>query len=164
MTQSIQSQNASSAPTKAYETISRASSVAATTSRTHCQMFSFEAYTTSNIQIPVKHSSISNVIEEFSSRENGTAHLENGRRWIAESFYRDDGETIRSLRLRKGWSQSQLAEQLNTSQSHVARIERGSENVTIDTCRRLSVVLGVDLNQLNQALMIQEQRLREKQK
>jgi ribosome-binding protein aMBF1 (putative translation factor) len=126
-------------------------------------MYSFEAFTTTSKPVPAKHSPISSLIDEFSSKENGNAHIQNGRRWVAETFYGDDVETIRTLRLRKGWSQSQLAAQLNTSQSHVARIERGTENVTIDTCRRLSSVLGVDLNQLNQALMAQEKILREKQ-
>jgi transcriptional regulator with XRE-family HTH domain len=60
------------------------------------------------------------------------------------------------LRLRKGWSQTQLANELGTSQPHIARIERGTENVTIETCRRLCRVLGIDMNRLDAALRRQE--------
>jgi transcriptional regulator with XRE-family HTH domain len=63
---------------------------------------------------------------------------------------------VRALRLRRGWSQSQLAEAIKTSQSHIARIERGTENVTIQTCRRLCAALGIDMNTLDQALRRQE--------
>ena len=71
---------------------------------------------------------------------------------------------MRAFRLRKGWSQTRLAEELSTSQSHVARIERGTENLTIETCRKLSTVLGIDLNTLDQALKRQEAIAQAKQK
>jgi transcriptional regulator with XRE-family HTH domain len=60
------------------------------------------------------------------------------------------------LRLRKGWSRTRLAEALRTSQSHVARIERGTENLTIETCRKLAKALDIDLNALDLALRRQE--------
>ena len=63
---------------------------------------------------------------------------------------------MRTLRLRKGWSQSRLAKALETSQSHVARIERGTENLTIETCRKISKALEIDMNTLDQALKRQE--------
>ena len=48
------------------------------------------------------------------------------------------------------------AKALGTSQSHVARIERGTENLAIETCRRLCGVLGIDMNTLDQSLRRQE--------
>jgi len=89
--------------------------------------------------------------------------LEEGRRWVARTFYGEEGDTVRTLRLRKGWSQTRLAEALGTSQSHVARIERGTENLTIETCRKLGMVLDVDMNTLDAMLRRQEVLARAKQ-
>lgn len=74
----------------------------------------------------------------------------------AKVDYGEDGDTVRTLRLRKGWSQARLAAELGTSQSHIARIERGTENLTIETCRKLSRALRIDLNTLDRALKRQE--------
>jgi len=63
---------------------------------------------------------------------------------------------VHTLRLRKGWSQARLAAELGTSQSYIARIERGKENLTVKTCRKLSWALGIDLNTLDQMLRRQE--------
>jgi transcriptional regulator with XRE-family HTH domain len=60
------------------------------------------------------------------------------------------------LRLRKGWSQARLAAEIGTSQPHVARIERGTENLAIGTCRKLCAALDIDLNTLDRALRRQE--------
>jgi transcriptional regulator with XRE-family HTH domain len=104
------------------------------------------------------------LIREWETDEKKRAALEEGRRWVADTFHCDDGETVRTLRLRKGWSQSQLAKMLGTSQSHVARIERGTENLTIETCRKLSATLDIDLNTLDLALKRQEAIAQAKQK
>lgn len=101
---------------------------------------------------------------EWEQDPKGHAALEEGRQWVADAFYGEDGNTVRTLRLRKGWSQTRLAEELSTSQSHVARIERGTENLTIETCRKLSRALGIDLNTLDQALKHQEAIAQAKQK
>ncbi len=82
--------------------------------------------------------------------------IEEARQWVGNTFHGEDGDTVRTLRLRKGWSQTQLAEAIGTSQSHVARIERGDQNLAIQTCRRLSDVLGIDMNTLDLALRQQE--------
>lgn len=84
------------------------------------------------------------------------AALQDARRWVADTFHGEEGDTVRSLRLRKGWSQAKLAKAMNTSQPHIARIERGRENFTIDTCRRLSKALEIDMNTLDAALQRQE--------
>ena len=71
---------------------------------------------------------------------------------VAANFYAQDGDTLRSLRLRHGWSQGRLAAAPATSQSHVARIERGTGNLTIATCRKLANVFGIDLKTLDEIL------------
>lgn len=156
------SASASSAPTKSFEKVF--GETGAATSRTRCQFFAFEAYIEPRPQAPAKHSTIGQLAAEWEQDAKGRAALEEGRQWVADAFYGEDGDTVRTLRLRKGWSQTRLAEALETSQSHVARIERGTENLTIETCRKLSRTLGVDLNTLDQALKRQEAIAQAKQK
>lgn len=162
MTQTTPSASASSVPTKRFEKVFGETGVA--TSRIRCQVFAFEAYIVPRPQAPAKHTSISRLAAEWEQDPKGRAALEEGRQWVADTFYGEDGDTVRALRLRKGWSQTRLAEELATSQSHVARIERGTENLTIETCRKLSRALGVDLNTLDQVLKRQEAIAQAKQK
>jgi len=154
MTQTTRSASASSGPIRSFEkTVGEAGTA---TSRTRCQVFSFDDYAASQPPAPARHSTIDDLVEEWEQDDQGRAALEAGRRWVADSFYREDGDTVRTLRLRMGWSQTRLAEALGTSQSHVARIERGTENLTIETCRKLAQALEIDLNTLNEALKRQE--------
>lgn len=157
MTQTTPLASASSAPTKAFEKIfSQPSTALETTTHTRCQVFAFEDYTPPRPSAPANHTSISQLVGEWEQDDKSRAALEEGRRWVADTFYGKDGDTIRTLRLRKGWSQARLAEELGTSQSHIARIERGTENLTIETCRKLSRALAIDLNTLDQVLKRQE--------
>jgi DNA-binding XRE family transcriptional regulator len=59
---------------------------------------------------------------------------------------------IAAMRLRKGWTQKQLASVLTTSQSHIARIENGRDNVLLATANDLARVLDTTLDEVNQAL------------
>lgn len=52
------------------------------------------------------------------------------------------GETIRRMREDKGLTQSQFAKKLNTSQSAVARIEGGNQNITTKELQKISSLLG----------------------
>ncbi|MCP5427458.1 MAG: helix-turn-helix transcriptional regulator [Chromatiaceae bacterium] len=154
--------SASSATTRSFEKVFGEAGTA--TSRTRAPVYLFEAYTAPQPLTPAKHTSIGQLAAEWEQDTKGRNALEEGRQWVADAFYGDDGDTVRALRLRKGWSQTRLAEELVTSQSHVARIERGTENLTIETCRKLSSALGIDLNTLDQALKRQEAIAQAKQR
>jgi transcriptional regulator with XRE-family HTH domain len=52
------------------------------------------------------------------------------------------GELIRQSRARKGLSQRRLAHRAGTSQSAIARIERGEEEVTWSRLRSIMVAMG----------------------
>jgi transcriptional regulator with XRE-family HTH domain len=52
------------------------------------------------------------------------------------------GELIREVRVRKGLSQRRLAHRAGTSQSAIARIERGDEEVTWSRLRSIMVAMG----------------------
>ena len=55
------------------------------------------------------------------------------------------GTSVRTARLRAGLTQRQLAERAHTAQPHVARIERGGGNPTVDTLQRLVDAAGFEL-------------------
>lgn len=105
---------------------------------------------------PVGYTSITDFIKEWEQDDAMRIEMEQARQWVANILYHDDGDTIRTLRLRKGWSLTSMAKAIGISESHAARIERGTENLTIETCRKLSEILGIDLNTLDQALKRQE--------
>lgn len=74
---------------------------------------------------------------------------------MAETVLAGKPVTLRTLRLKKGMSQAQLAEVIGTQQPYIARIESGSADLRLETCRRLADALGIDLNTLNLALQTQ---------
>ena len=127
-----------------------------TGSRSRAKIYNIDLYASPKETVPANHSKITNLVEKWEKDLNRKAELEEARRWVADTFYDKDGNTVRNMRLHKGWSQTRLAQELGTSQSHVARIEKGTENVVIETCRKLCLALEVDMNTLNQALLNQE--------
>src|SRR4029453_15452585 len=52
------------------------------------------------------------------------------------------GSLVRDARRHHGLTQQQLADRLGTSQSAVARIEQGNQNLTLELLGRLSAALG----------------------
>src|SRR5690625_2418521 len=55
------------------------------------------------------------------------------------------GSLIRGARQNRGYTQSQLAEVLGTSQSAIARIEQGSQNLSVEMLSRINEALDADL-------------------
>jgi UDP-N-acetylglucosamine 1-carboxyvinyltransferase len=62
-----------------------------------------------------------------------------------ETATRRIGLLVRDARRHRGLTQQQLAERLGTSQSAVARIEQGGQNLTLDLLGRLSAALDSEL-------------------
>src|SRR4051795_1286572 len=63
----------------------------------------------------------------------------------AAGVMRRIGLLVRDARRDRGLTQLQLAERLGTSQSAVARIEQGGQNLTLELLGRLSAALGSEL-------------------
>jgi len=55
------------------------------------------------------------------------------------------GNLIRDARKHRGWTQQQLAEVLNTSQSAVNRIERGHQNLSLEMLARIGEALDSEI-------------------
>ena len=66
-----------------------------------------------------------------------------GRRAVAENFYSEAPRVLSYYRLQKGWSQKELAAQLGTSQSYIARLEAGVIDPQVSTLTRLAAALEI---------------------
>jgi DNA-binding XRE family transcriptional regulator len=108
--------------------------------------------------VPEGYTTIDDIVAEFERDPAMREELLDARRWVADTVLAGHPVTLRTLRLRKGLSQAQLAEAIGTQQPHIARIERGQADVRLETCRRIAQVLGVDLNTLDQALQAETSR------
>lgn len=123
---------------------------------TDCVVISIERYIESfDASVPSGYVPLRKFVAEVEADPEAAAALARARTKLTQVFARE-GESIRTLRLAKGWSQAQLAAKLGTSQPHVARIERGTENVTIQTCRKLCEALDIDMNRLDSLLRARE--------
>tara|TARA_R110002072_G_scaffold113009_2_gene242424 strand:+ start:780 stop:1217 length:438 start_codon:yes stop_codon:yes gene_type:complete len=65
------------------------------------------------------------------------------RRWVGETIYAGEN-SLRALRLGAGITQGELAAAINSSQSHVARIEAGKVDPQTGTIAKIARVLNVD--------------------
>lgn len=53
------------------------------------------------------------------------------------------GRRVKELRVRRGWTQEQLADVSGFSQQYISGLEQGRRNPTIVTLHELAVALGV---------------------
>ncbi len=59
------------------------------------------------------------------------------------------GETVEHMRLEKSWTQEDLAKAVGTSQSAIHRIEKGSQNISLEMVKKLSEALGNQILSIN---------------
>lgn len=95
-----------------------------------------------------KHNDFDAFMAELEADPANAQDLAEAGSWIADTFYAEENETIRTVRLRKGLSQKQLAEALETSQSHIAKIESGRNDLQYPTMLKLMKALDLDANRL----------------
>lgn len=71
----------------------------------------------------------------------------------AEITYQEEiGHVVERLRTEKGWTQTQLAEAIGSSQSAVHRIEKGGQNISLELIRKLSQALGGQILSINDSV------------
>ena len=98
---------------------------------------------------------IDDLVAEFQSKTAANVKaMRKGRQWVAETFYKDR-PNLAQLRLKKGWSQLELAKKASTSQSYVARLERGKIDPQFSTVRKIAEVLEVSIETLAAALLVE---------
>ncbi len=64
---------------------------------------------------------------------------------MSEDYLSRIGNLIRDARKHRGWTQQQLAEVLNTSQSAVNRIEKGNQNLSLEMLARIGEALDSEI-------------------
>jgi ribosome-binding protein aMBF1 (putative translation factor) len=62
---------------------------------------------------------------------------------LVQDIQKQIGARMRALRLQKGWSQDVFADRSGLHRAHVGEIERGEQNVTIQTLKTIADTLGV---------------------
>lgn len=102
-------------------------------------------------EIPEDFADIDALVERREREPRGAERLARARERLEPRLQGRIGP-LAALRLRKGWSQKQLAAAIGTSQPHIARIENGRDNVLLGTANDLARALGVSLEEINTAL------------
>jgi len=105
-----------------------------------------------DIPAPEDYEDIDDVVARHETDNERRRYLEEAR--IALATREQDRFTgLAALRLRKGWSQKRLADEVGTSQPHIARLEVGHEDILMSTARRLATALGTSIEEINTALL-----------
>lgn len=58
------------------------------------------------------------------------------------------GKNVKIERIKRDWTQEQLAEKMDVSQNYIACIESGRQNMSLGKILELSEVLGVEIEKL----------------
>lgn len=86
-----------------------------------------------------------NLLEELEQDDATATQLQEGRKWVASTFYQDR-PTLASLRLASGLSQRQLGEACGMEQPHVSRYESGKHEPSLTVSVAIAKALGVSLD------------------
>lgn len=151
MTDTTQSLNVSYEPTESFD--APADDVTTQTQTSKCQILNYVERVPAVDPTPERNVEVGELIARWEADPEKGGAIASARRQLAETLFVEEPTSVRTLRLRMGLSQQQLADQIGTSQSHIARIERGANCLHLDTFRRLASALRVDLNTLGAALI-----------
>ncbi len=70
----------------------------------------------------------------------------------AKTYQEIIGETIEQMRLERGWTQTELAERVGSSQSAVHRVEKGGQNVSLEMVKKFSEAFGTQILSINDSV------------
>jgi ribosome-binding protein aMBF1 (putative translation factor) len=103
-----------------------------------------------------KNKRFGGLLDRIKNDANLHSEMQDARAWVADTLLSPEGETIRSLRLQKGWSQQDFADRLSTTQAQIARIEKGNTDPRRSTCKKIREVLGITAEKLDEIMERQE--------
>jgi DNA-binding XRE family transcriptional regulator len=109
-----------------------------------------------DIPVPEGFEEIDSLAQEYERDPVKAEALKAARQRLAKKLA--TATNLAKLRLSRGWSQKRLADEIGTSQPHIARIENGRDNVLLATANQLAKALGVSLEEINAALGYGEKR------
>lgn len=102
--------------------------------------------------LPAGFLDIDQLVEEAEQHPATRDAIAAGRQAVAGSYYADQPRSLAWYRLKRGWSQKELAARMSTSQSYIARLEAGDIDPQVSTLTRLASVFGVSAAELLDAL------------
>jgi len=65
-----------------------------------------------------------------------------------EKYLQVLGAKVLELRMKKGWTQTELADKIGTKHPQVRRVEKGQANSTINMLRKIAKALDVSISEL----------------
>lgn len=101
--------------------------------------------------LPAEYREIDERIAQSEAQADRKTKIMEARRKIAQAFYADS-PSLAAMRLKNGLSQAALAKLVGTSQSHIARLEKGEDDIRLSTARRLADALDADLETIANSL------------
>jgi len=122
-----------------------------------CPVIEIDLYRSRDEDVPIGHFTIDEYIEQGEKDDSRRRALSEARQWVAETLYKGEEDSIRSLRLKKGLSQAKLASLANTTQAHIARIETGYSDCQVGTLQRVANALGIDVLDVVKAFLTPRQ-------
>lgn len=94
--------------------------------------------------LPLKNTtSLIDLAKEYSQDERKAELISAARARAANILYKDEN-TLKAIRMRAGLSQSELAERANTTQPHVANIEKGKVDPCTGLITRIASAIGIE--------------------
>lgn len=97
----------------------------------------------------------SDIVREYERDPEKAAKIAAARKRLVGDLYGGGPETLASLRLAAGLSQTQLATLMQSTQPHLSNVELGKQDPTTDFVARLSAALHVDPVRVFQAIRAQ---------
>lgn len=95
-------------------------------------------------------------VADFTRAQEGdsrkAAAMQQARKRLAPNMEACEGESLRTLRLKKGWSQAELARRIERSQPQVARLESKRQDPTLSTLKRIANILEIDIETVVRAV------------
>lgn len=113
------------------------------TSSGKSQIYKFEAKLPVSVELQ-NTIPIDDLIAEFEQDEVMAQSLAEARVVLANEVFTENSGNLSNLRLQSGFSQSQLAELVGTSQSHIARIEAGKSDPGTETIGKIARALNIE--------------------
>lgn len=97
-------------------------------------------------------SSLDSLLESLEADPDMADRMSKARKDMAATVYAEEPVTLSALRLAAGLSQAKLAEKVKSTQSHIAKIERGQNDPGTDLVARIAEALGVEESVAFQAI------------
>lgn len=96
--------------------------------------------------VAADYESSADALADFMSDLGLASEMRESRRELATEIVLNVGsETLRTIRLRAGLSQRELASRIQSSQPHISALEAGKEGMSLDFADKLAVALGTNI-------------------